>query len=79
MADPLQLAARDANHIARILTDLADLVDPEINQHHPLSEQQLSLMTGGSAVARRPKEWATVLRNHAAVIHKQLGEDGAEL
>ncbi|WP_404870957.1 hypothetical protein ACI1MP_37530 (plasmid) [Kitasatospora griseola] len=79
MSDIVHLDADAANHIAKILTGLADLVDPEVNEKHPLTGPQLLLVTGGHAISDHPGQWAAALRDRVATITGQLGEHGAEL
>ncbi|MDF3288808.1 hypothetical protein [Streptomyces silvisoli] len=79
MAENVQLDGQDADHIARVLTNLANLVDPATNTQQPLNERQLYVLAGGISIARDPGQWAEVLRRHAETIYQQRGEDGARL
>jgi hypothetical protein len=82
MAGEVRLEGGDAGHIGELLYGLSNLLDPEMGPTYSkfkLSEQQILLLTGGSAVAQHPEELAKVLRHYVAEIYGQLGDDAPEL
>jgi len=82
MADEVRLEGADAANIARYLTALANLVDPEMGPPYEqflLTEPQRRLLTDGRALGDRPAQLAELFRRYVAEIYNQLGDDAPEL